>query len=464
MIVLKCGGTSVGDGARIAAVAGLVSKRKREKPVAVVSALSGVTNDLVALSSAARLGDTIEMDRLLARLLERHRRAAEDAGVAVSDRPTLLEEIDDAIAGATGLARGVALTRELTPRTSDAIVATGELLSSRIVAAAIRARGADTVWIDPREIVGTDRSYGGANPDEEAIAVRCAGRIVPELEGGRIVVTGGFVGREPGGETTTLGRGGSDTTAALLGAALGASSIEIWTDVDGILTANPEFVAGARRIPALSYAEAAELAFFGAKVLHPASIRPAVRRGIPISIRNTFRPEAPGTIVRADAGGAGVRALAARGRTSAICVTSPGMLFSHGYAARVFSVFDRHQVPVDVIATSEVSIATTVDEDAPLAALARELETFAEVEVRRGLGVLAVVGQRLRSTPGIGARIFGALGDVNVFLVSQGASETNVTFVVEGRDLPTAMNRLHDEFFGRRAPRGLAPEAAEVAP
>lgn len=464
MIILKFGGTSIGDGARIAAVAELVCKRKRENPLVVVSALSGVTDELAALTRAARSANAPEIDRILASLRERHLQAVKDAGIGSSDQPRMLGVIEDGLAIASDLARGVALTRELTTRTSDALLATGELLSSRIVAAAIGARGGDAVWIDPRDLVATECSSGTTVPDERAIAANCAEHVVPEVDRGRLVVTGGFVGRNPKGETTTLGRGGSDTTAALLGAALGTTSIEIWTDVDGLLTADPRIVRHARRIPELSYAEAAELSFFGAKVIHPASIRPASRRGIPIRIRNTFRPGSAGTTIRAHADGTGVRALAARGRTSAICVTNPRMLHSHGYAARVFSVFERHQIPVDVIATSEVSIAATVDESVPLDGIVRELEAFVDTQVLHGLGVLTVVGRCLRSTPGIGARIFGALDDINVVLISQGASETNFTLVLEERDLPAAMNRLHEEFFGAYAPSDTPHTAAEAAP
>jgi aspartate kinase len=269
-------------------------------------------------------------------------------------------------------------------------------------------------------------------------------------------VTGGFFGAAPDGSTTTLGRGGSDYSAALLGAALhdaGAAveAIEIWTDVDGILTADPRIVRTARIVPEVGYAEAAELAFFGAKVLHPATIRPAVARGIPVRVRNTFRPGAGGTTVRAEVPGAGVMALAMRTGVVALFVGSPRMLLAHGYAARVFAVFDRHAAPVDVIATSEVSISITVDARAPIDDLVRDLSEFAEVSVLRDLAVVSVVGRKLRSTPRVAASVFAALGDINVVLISQGASETNLTFVVQASDAPEAVRRLHREHFEREA-------------
>ena len=463
MIVLKFGGTSVGDGSRIATVAELVSKEKRRRPIVVVSALAGVTEELIRLAERARQGKGSTIDPVGGSLRERHRRAARESGVRGRELESLLEEIGREIGRIEELARGVALLKELTARTRDEIISIGELLSSRIAAAALAARGEPMEWIDPRDLIATDDAFGAANPDEEAIAAAVDRRRVAAIADGRIVVTGGFVGRSPHGDTTTLGRGGSDTTASLIGAAIGASAIEIWTDVDGILTADPRLVDGARSIAEISYAEAAELAFFGAKVIHPASIRPAVRMGIPVTIRNTFRPTSAGTIIRAGAAGDGVRALAARKGSTAIFVTNPRMLLAHGYAAWVFAAFERARVPVDVIATSEVSIATTVDSAAPIERVLRELESFADVEVRRDLGVLTVVGQRLRSTPGIGARIFRALGDINVLLVSQGASETNFTFVVEEEALGVAMNRLHDEFFGaERHEAAGATASAEV--
>ena len=341
-------------------------------------------------------------------------------------------------------------------RTTDAICAAGEILSAALVAAALEKRGVATARVDPREWMATDAGYGGAVPDEAATAERVARVLLPARAAGKVVVTGGFVGAAPDGSTTTLGRGGSDFSAALLGAALHDSgapveSIEIWTDVDGILTSDPRLVPAARIIPEVGYAEAAELAFFGAKVLHPATIRPAVTRGIPVRVRNSFRPSAPGTTVRAEAPGNGVRAVAMRSGVAALFVGSPRMLLAHGYAARVFAVFEKHAVPVDVIATSEVSISITVDAKAPLDALARDLSAFAEVEILRDLAVLSVVGRKLRSTAGVAARVFAAIGDINVVLISQGASETNVTFVVRAVDAPEALRRLHRELFEKEA-------------
>ncbi len=418
----------------------------------VVSAMGGITDLLVSLKDSSNGKERAGAEAALDALAHRHRAALEGLDLPAAEAAAGAAALDDELRRAHVLSTGISLLEEISPRTSDALLSIGELISSRLVAAALRAAGADAVWIDPREILVTDAAHGAALPDEGATAARVAAKVLPELDRGRVVVTGGFVGATPDGVTTTLGRGGSDYSAALFGAALkdlgrDVGAIEVWTDVDGILTADPRVVPAARLVPEVSAAEAAELAFFGAKVLHPATIRPAVARGIPVAVRNSFRPDAPGTVVRAEAPGAGVRALAMRKGVAAVFVGNPRMLLAHGYAARVFSVFEKHAVPVDVIATSEVSISITVDERSPLDAVVKDLSAFAEVSVLPGLAVVSVAGKALRTTAGIAHRVFEAMGDVNVVLISQGASDTNMTFVVAADDAPEALRRLHKEFF-----------------
>ena len=456
MLVMKFGGTSVGTGERIAGVAELVESRLGEEPFVVVSAMGGVTDALLALSRAAREKDRMAADTALATIGEKHRAAVDALGLEGEAAVDLRARIDSELARLGDLSVGVSLLGELSARTSDSICAAGEILSAALTAAALERRGVAVACVDPREWMATDATHGAAMPDEAAISSKASSRLLPERGAGRVVVTGGFVGAASDGSTTTLGRGGSDYSAALLGAALhdaGAAveAIEIWTDVDGILTADPRVVPTARIVPEVGYAEAAELAFFGAKVLHPATIRPAVARGIPVRVRNTFRPGAPGTTVRAEVPGAGVMALAMRTGVVALFVGSPRMLLAHGYAARVFAVFEKHSAPVDVIATSEVSISITVDARAPIDDLVRDLSVFAEVSVLRDLAVVSVVGRKLRSTPRVAASVFTALGDINVVLISQGASETNLTFVVQAPDAHEALRRLHRELFEKEA-------------
>lgn len=458
MIVLKFGGTSLGDGERIGRVAGIVAERRGERPLVVVSAMGGVTDLLVSLLDASKRKERVGAEAISGRVAALHRAALEELALPSDEARSCEAALDHELLRLRNLSLGVSLLEEISPRTSDAMLSAGELVSSRLLAGALRAREVPAVWVDPRRLVATDASFGAAVPNEREIAARVGALAMPELAEGRVVVTGGFVGEAPDGSTTTLGRGGSDLSAALLGAGLadaGASVpvIEIWTDVDGILTADPRIVPAARPVPEVGYAEAAELAFFGAKVLHPATIRPAVARNIPVAVRNTFRPEAPGTVVRADAPGGGVRAVAMRKGVAALFVGSPRMLFAHGYAARVFSVFEKRRVPVDVIATSEVSISITVDERAPIELLAADLSEFAEVSVLRDLAVLSVVGKGLRTTSGVAVRVFGALREINIVLISQGASDHNITFVVDAKDAPEALRRLHREFFEGESPR-----------
>ncbi|MGZ6989311.1 MAG: aspartate kinase, partial [Thermoanaerobaculia bacterium] len=294
--VLKFGGTSVGSAERIRDVAHLVGTRGGDPCLVVVSAAGGVTDLLVELkiSSSGRDREAVEAARAV--LAQRHGAALDGLGLPAAERDSARTALQAELRRAEELCSGILLLEEVSLRTSDALLAVGELMSSRLVAAALRARGTDAAWIDPREILATDATHGAAQPDEKETALRVSARVVPELEAGRTVVTGGFVGAAPDGSTTTLGRGGSDYSAALFGAALydaggAVDRIEIWTDVDGILTADPRVVPAARLVPEVSAAEAAELAFFGAKVLHPATIRPAVARGIPVAVRNSFRPE-----------------------------------------------------------------------------------------------------------------------------------------------------------------------------
>jgi aspartate kinase len=450
--VLKFGGTSVGSADRIRDVARLVGTRGGDPCFVVVSAMAGVTDLLVGLKNPSKGRDRAAVDAGRATLAQRHHDALEGLGLPASDREAVRGAVEAELRRVEELCSGIFLLEEVSPRTSDALLSLGEMMSSRLVAAALRAGGTEAVWIDPRDLLATDRSFGAALANEKETAERAAKHVLPHLAAGRTVVTGGFVGAAPDGSTTTLGRGGSDYSAALFGAALHdvgrrVGRIEIWTDVDGILTADPRVVPAARLVPEVSYPEAAELAFFGAKVLHPATIRPAVARGIPVAVKNTFCPDCAGTVVRQDVPGNGVRAVAMRGGVTALFVGSPRMLLAHGYAAKVFSVFEKHGVPVDVIATSEVSISITVSEKAPLEGVVRDLSEFAEVSVLKHLAVVSVVGKGLRSTAGVAFRIFGAVGDVNVVLISQGASDTNVTFVVDGNDAPEALRRLHREFF-----------------
>lgn len=445
--VVKFGGTSLADAGRIRSAA----RQCLALPgaTAVASAMGGVTESLLGAGELAAGGQGAAAQAVLREIELRHRHTLAELGLA----GPAAEELEGMVAAAFGeLGRqveGVRLLGEYSPRIRDAMLATGELLSSRMLAAVLAVEAPDTVWVDPRDLVRTDSSFGRAKPDLAAIRRAAGEALAAHRAAGRRTVTGGFVGRDPQGRTTTLGRGGSDYSAALLAAALGAGELVIWTDVDGILTADPRRIPAARHVPRISYAEASELAFFGAKVLHPATLGPAVAAGIPVVIRNSFRPEHPGTRVVPDgeSGGAGVRAISARSGVAALFLSDPGMLLAHGHASRIFACFEHRRVAVDVIATSDVSISVTVDATAPLDELIDDLRKIVVVELLRDLAVITVVGRRLRQTPGVAGQVFQALSGINVVLISQGASQTNMTFVVEEAALDDALARLHRALF-----------------
>src|SRR5207247_1006110 len=323
-----------------------------------------------------------------------------------------------------------------------------------LVAAVLATAGLRARHVDARRCIVTDESPGRATPDPAATAARTRAELAPLLDGGMIPVLGGYIGASAAGVTTTLGRGGSDYTAALVGAALGAGEIQIWTDVSGVQTADPRVVRGARTIPSLSYAEAAELAYFGAKVLHPKTIQPAKDRGIPVRICNSRAPDDPGTLVSgaADVWPGTVKAIAHKAGMHVIQISSARMLGAYGFLRGLFEVFDRHELPVDVVATSEVSVSLTVDDDARLPAVVAELEALGDVQVQPRRAIICVVGEGLRSTPGIAARVFETIRDINVSLISQGASRVNLTFIVDEEHVAEAVVRLHTALLERAEP------------
>ncbi|MDQ3137351.1 MAG: aspartate kinase, partial [Gemmatimonadota bacterium] len=348
---------------------------------------------------------------------------------------------------------GAAMGQALRPADLDALAGRGEVWSSRLIAAALAGAGLDAVWVDIRPIMLTDDRYGRAIPHMPTLTARARECLRPLVEAGRVPVTQGFIGATADGTPTTLGRGGSDYTAALLGAALDAARVEIWTDVNGLMTADPRIVPSARTLRAASYEEAAELATFGAKVLHPATAQPLVRAGIPIVVLNSTRPDDPGTIIEPSAdlermGDSPVRSISWKRGITVINVRAPRMLGAFGFLRAMFEVFERHEVVVDVLASSEISVSLTVEDRTHLDSVVRDLSELGEVWVDHGRAVVAVVGIGIRSTPGLAARLFRAVQPTNVEVISQGASAINMTFVVREADGPDVVRRLHQEFFG----------------
>jgi aspartate kinase len=452
---MKFGGTSVADADAINRLIGIVRhqievqqrEEEDEAPVVVVSALAKVTDALVAVARDAEDGNAAKAEASLRALLDRHVQIA--SAVTTASREATITSVKKEFEELIGLVHALAVLREVSPRSLDAVLATGEILSSRIVAAAFADHRVPSCWVDARTVLVTDAEYNTAAPDMNETRERTRERVGAHTEAGKVSVLGGFIGSTGNGVTTTLGRGGSDYSAAIFGASLEVDEIQIWTDVDGMLTADPRIVPQPRLVPQLTFAEASELAYFGAKVLHPSTILPAVDKNIPVRILNARRPDNPGTLITADgAATAGkLTALACKRDVTVVDITSTRMLMAHGFLRRLFEVFERFKTPVDVVTTSEVSVSVTVDDTRRLEAIVDNLRNFAEVNIEREMAIICAVGENLRSDTGLFGRAVTALERVPLRLVSQAASRRNITFVLRDSDVPHAMMRLHEAFF-----------------
>lgn len=434
-VVYKFGGSSVADAERIRHVAGLVASGP-EYLVVVVSALRGVTDSLIHLVDAE---DPDPARALLDELRARHLEVMQQLRVG-DEAPSLAEGIE------TRLARvGVDASDDALPpaERGDAVLAAGEDLSVLLLAAAVRQAGRHAEVVDARSLIRTDDRFGAGVPDGEAITALAGTHLIPVLNRGRVAVVQGFVGTTADGRTTTLGRGGGDFTAALLGGALDAEVVHIWTDVAGILSGDPTDVDGARLLDVIGFEEAVELAWSGAKVIHPIAAKWAVSRGVPLRIRGTSHPEDPGTLIRNDVrDAAAIAAVTAKQDVALIKVRSLPSALPYGFLARVFEVLARHRLEVDLVATSHSSTSFTIDEGAALEAVAEELRPFADVEVRRQLTTVTVVGRGLLAEPGMDALVFWAVHKTPVHLISQ-ASDVSLSFVVDASEAPALLRRLH---------------------
>ncbi len=465
---MKFGGTSVADAEAMTRVSNIVRGQLEANPndpppVVVVSAMSKVTDRLV---EAARLTGEGEADRavtLLGELLERHIGVAKTL-VGAAALPPLVAAVTKDFDEVVALVRKIAPAHDVSPQATDTIHAIGELASSRIVASAFLERQIPAAWVDSRQVLVTDAEHTAAVPDMDATcrkisdmvgSKRKAGQGAPGDHVAQVAVMGGFIGATAAGVTTTLGRGGSDYSAAIFGACLDVDEIQIWTDVDGMLSADPRIVKAPRLVQQLSFAEASELAYFGAKVLHPSTILPAVAKNIPVRILNSRRPEVAGTMITADGRSAGsqLTALACKRSVTVVDITSTRMLMAHGFLRRLFEVFERFRTPVDVVTTSEVSVSVTVDNPRRLEDIVSNLVSFAEVNCEPDMAIVCAVGENLRADPTIFSRAVTSLDRIPLRLVSQAASRRNITFVIRDADVPEAMARLHHEFFEKRQAR-----------
>jgi aspartate kinase len=449
-IVMKFGGTSIADASALENVARIVAAQRERRPVVVVSAMSGVTDALLKSVVMASEGDVNAIGSLK-ETFARHQEAAQQL-LSTENSQRFLRYLRGTMTyiprQLTRLATDPAASR---PEIQDIVVATGEFLSSALIAEVLGERGLNARLVLPTYCIVTNDDFTCAAPLVRETFARTRESLLPLIEEDVIPVVGGFVGATTRGHVTTLGRGGSDYTAAILGAALRSEEIQIWTDVTGVLTADPRVVPDAQTIERLSYSEAAELAYFGAKVLHPKTIQPAIEDRIPVRICNSRAPEERGTLVgpETDTSPRTIKAIAHKKGVTTVQVTSARMLGAYGFLRALFEVFERHRTVVDVVTTSEVSVSLSLDDDSTLPVIVSELEQLGTVRVEKKCAIVCVVGEGLRGTPGIAARVFSTISDINVTLISQGASSINFTFAIEEARVEEAVRRLHEAFFAK---------------
>ncbi len=462
LIVMKFGGTSVGTAERIVRAADLAveSAAQGHQVVVVTSAMSGVTNELIRAAQEASKGHWNPLTR--ERLFERHQLAADYliAGDPVR-HSALLDVLSRKLERFEKLCFGLSMVHELTPRLLDAISGVGEMLCAPLLAAAIETRGQQSESVDASELIVTTDQFGGAEPLMTETREKARGWLLPRLAAGQIPVVTGFIGATTDGVLTTLGRGGSDYSATIIGAALDADEVWIWTDVDGVMSANPAEVPEARTLPAISYSEASELAYYGAKILHYKTILPASRQMIPVRILNSFNPAHPGTRVTAEGhpSARGVKAVTSIHKVALVAISGTGMQGIPGIAAKTFDVVAEQKVNILMIsqASSENNICFVIsssDADRVVRALKTALEFelmrdhIEDISAELSVAIVAAVGEGMKGTPGIAATVFGALGasHVNVIAISQGSSEQNISLVVTERDAPEAVRAIHRAF------------------
>ncbi len=451
MVIMKFGGTSVGSVDAIKRVASIIESRKEQQPVVVVSAVGKVTDKLVDLAAFATQKDTAKVEEILDGIQKLHEEMLANLGLLDMGFDRVLNESLDAL---RDICSTMARTGRIVKHLDDDLLSYGEYLSSNMLVCYLDNYVLKSQMADARDILVTDSQFGKAQPVYDKSSARAKKVLIPLVDKGTVPVMQGFIGRDSFGRTTTLGRGGSDYSATLIGAMLGAEKVEIWSDVDGVLTADPSLVKEAKRIRLMTFQEAAELAYFGAKVLHPATLLPAVQHNIPVYVLNSMRSGDSGTLITASAAGDDgdsciVKSIAYKENLTVVTVTSTRMLMAHGFLASIFQIFNNHQTAIDLVATSEVSVSMTVDHTEKLPDITRELTHFADVDVVTGRAIVCLVGERMKITAGMPGEIFALLKDTNIYLISQGASDINISFVIDDTDLPHVIEVLHSHFFSR---------------
>lgn len=458
MIVLKFGGTSVQDTEAVARAVRVIRRQLSRGEVVVLSAMGKTTNGLLEMAGTASSGDIDSAWAIRDELRDLHMTVAREL---VSGRrwQKLESSLSALFQEMTDIVQGLYLLGEASPRSTDRVASFGERMSTLIFSEVLQANGIPAELVDSRDLIRTDDHFTKAAVLQDLTRNCVREQLRPRLREGNVVVAPGFVGSTIDGVTTTIGRGGSDYTAALIGAALDAEDIQIWTDVPGVLTADPRIVPEVYKIRAISFAEAAELAYFGAKVLHPSTLAPAIDRDIPVHVCNSRQIDQPGTFISAApvSSSSPIKSIACKRGITIVNILSTQMLLSYGFLRRIFEVFETHETVVDVVATSEVNVSLTVDSSQELEAIRNDLAEFGEVRVAPDMAIICTVGDDVKETPGIAARIFGALEGINVQMISQGASRINMTFLVAEDTMEEAVRLLHGEFFRKPDPELFEP-------
>jgi len=446
--VMKFGGTSVQDAAAFARVAEIVAGEQANSPVVVTSAMAKVTDALLLAFETAKKVDFQDALQILEPHFERHLQVARKL-TGAEQQKSFTREIELSKKELGELLERVSRRSLPLSMLKDAIVSYGEQLSSRLLADVLNAKKLNARHVDARRLIVTDEEYGAATPVWAETEKLVQLELEPLIDGGEIPVLGGFIAASHGGETTVLGRGGSDYSAAIVGAALRAREIQIWTDVTGVLTCDPRICPEARTLNTLSYEQAAELAYFGAKVLHPKTIQPAVDFSIPVRVCNSHKPELRGTMIlpKSETTPRIVKSIAHKTGITILRITSARMLGAFGFMSALFQIFERYRTVIDVISTSEVAVSLTLDDTTSLEPIVRELSRLGTVEIEPDMAVVCVVGEGLRGTSGVAARIFSTIPDINISLISHGASSVNMTFVVKESEVKEVITKLHKEFF-----------------
>lgn len=450
MIVMKFGGTSVKDAEAINRVINIIKSRKEKKPVIVSSATAKTTDTLLLCCKTASEGNYEKASEIIKQIKDRHIKISSELITNEKNLEELKNKIKELLDGLRDIIKGIYLLSELSERSIAKVASHGELLSTLILSYALNEKGIKAEYIDARSFMFTNKDFSNAEPLFDVIIQKTPEIINPIIKSGKVAITQGFIANTLDGITTTYSRGGSDYSASVIGMAMNAEEVEIWTDVDGILTADPKIVDDTKIIDEINFKEAAELAFFGAKVLHPSTIIPAIEKNIPVRVLNSHFPDGKGTLIKNDIKESGymIKSITSKKEITVMNIFSPKMLLAHGFLKKIFEVFDKFKTSVDVITTSEVNVSLTLDNDENLQEIIDELSQFSEVNAEKDKSLVCIVGSNLKYIPGVAKKVFQVLGDYNITMISQGASIVNISFVVDKEALNSVIQTLHKEFFG----------------